>query len=58
MSVRCIQKSNGKLLCDEDKLRNDAYFHALNVDARGGKVELIGAQLKLVFQLNGDAGNR
>lgn len=55
VSVRSIQKSNGKLLYDNSKdIPNGMNFHALNVDARGGKVELIGHQRKIIHHLNGD----
>ncbi len=57
VAVRSIQKSNGKLIGILNSSSNPT-FHALTVDARGGKVELIGSNLKIVHQLNGGpAGN-
>jgi len=58
VGVRSFAKSDGKVLYDSDRIPDEMIFHALNIDGRGGKVELIGSQLKLVFQLNGDAGDR
>ncbi len=57
-SVRSIQKSNGKLVCQADNVPQNVSFYALNVDARAGKVELIGQNWKLTHHLNGDAPGR
>ncbi len=54
VEVRSIQKSNGKLLYDNNKIPNGMNFHALNIDAPRGKVELIGHQMKIAFHLNGE----
>jgi outer membrane protein assembly factor BamB len=49
-SVKSIDKRTGKLLIDED-VGNNAMFHALNMDLRTGKIELLGQQVKVIHYL-------
>jgi outer membrane protein assembly factor BamB len=47
-----IEKRTGKFKYNNENLPNQQNFHALNVDAKNGKIELISWQMKLVHQLN------
>jgi hypothetical protein len=58
VSVRSIQKNNGKVIYETDKVPSNMNFHGFNVDARAGKAELIGFQMKITHHLNGDVANR
>jgi outer membrane protein assembly factor BamB len=60
VSLLAIDKRTGKrLFQDEDergnkRLQNTAQFHAVNLDTKAGKVELISQNLKVTFYLNGE----
>ena len=55
-SFRSIDKRTGKLLLDEPDISQNVMFHALNMDLRAGKIELIGHQVRVVhFLPNYDA---
>jgi outer membrane protein assembly factor BamB/tetratricopeptide (TPR) repeat protein len=45
------EKRTGKLVWESESVPSGMYFHALNLDTRGKKAELIGAQLKVTFEL-------
>jgi outer membrane protein assembly factor BamB len=51
-SFLSIDKRTGKRLMDEADVSNNAMFHALNMDLRAGKIELIGQQVRIVHYLN------
>ncbi len=51
-TARSIDKRTGKLIYKNDTLPPNMFFHALNFDARAGKIEFIGYQLKITFLLN------
>jgi hypothetical protein len=48
-AVKCIDKRSGKLLYDDPAMLNGPQFHALNVDEKEGKVELIGQTMKITL---------
>jgi outer membrane protein assembly factor BamB len=63
-SVRAIKKSNGKMIYGpnsnkpedlQSQIPPGMFFHAITVDARHGKVDMVGQQMKIVFDLNGGA---
>lgn len=56
VAVHSIQKSNGKVVCDSTNIPSALNFHALNVNARASKAELVGHQMKIVFQVDADPG--
>jgi len=52
-SVESIHKFNGKLLFNQPEMQNGPQFYALNVDLRGGRIELLGYNMKLNHVLVG-----
>jgi hypothetical protein len=54
VAVKSIEKRTGKMLYDNDNIPNGPNFHALTVDAKAGKIEFVGYQLKLIHELNSD----
>jgi outer membrane protein assembly factor BamB/tetratricopeptide (TPR) repeat protein len=47
--ARVMAKHNGKLWYDEENVPFNMYFHALNMDHRTGKMELVGGNLKVTM---------
>ena len=45
------EKRTGKLVWETESIPFGMYFHALNLDTRGKKTELIGTQMKVRFEL-------
>jgi outer membrane protein assembly factor BamB len=54
-TVMAIEKVTGKLKYIDENSMNGANFHALNVDTRAGRVELIGMNVKITFTLVNDS---
>jgi outer membrane protein assembly factor BamB len=57
VSLAAIDKRTGKRLYDDEgnkKLLNTSQFHAVNMDVKAGKIELISQNLKITFFLNGE----
>jgi hypothetical protein len=50
-SFRSIDKRTGKLLMDEPEVSSNSMFHALNLDLRAGKIELLGQQVRITHYL-------
>jgi outer membrane protein assembly factor BamB len=50
-AFRSIDKRTGKMLIDKPDIGNGVMFHALNMDLRAGKIELISQQLKITHYL-------
>ncbi len=56
--TKSIDKRTGKLLYDkEDLTSNMQQYHALNVDARGGKIELISYMMKVTHSMASDSSS-
>jgi outer membrane protein assembly factor BamB len=51
IAFKSIDKRTGKLLLDEADVGNNSMFHALNMDLRAGKIELVGQQVKIIHYL-------
>jgi outer membrane protein assembly factor BamB len=45
------EKKTGKLVWEDESIPFGMYFHALNLDTRGKKAELVGGQVKVTFEL-------
>jgi outer membrane protein assembly factor BamB len=57
-NFRSIDKRTGKLLLDDPDVSQNVMFHALNMDLRAGKIELLGHQIRVVHYLpNYDAAS-
>jgi outer membrane protein assembly factor BamB len=50
-NFRSIDKRTGKLLLDDPDVSQNVMFHALNMDLRAGKIELLGHQIRVVHYL-------
>jgi hypothetical protein len=47
--VQALDKRTGKRVYVNESAGNSMQYHALEVDARAGKIELIGYQMKITF---------
>jgi outer membrane protein assembly factor BamB len=50
-AAEAFDKRTGKMVYKDDNLPQYMYFHAVQLDPRTGKLDLVGAQLKLSFAL-------
>jgi outer membrane protein assembly factor BamB len=50
-NFRSYHKYSGKLLAEDDNVSQNSMFYALNMDLRGGKIELLGYQMRVVHIL-------
>jgi len=55
--VRAVEKLTGKLVYSNENVSNNAFFHTLLVDPRAGRIDFIGNQLKVNFQLDGNSAS-
>jgi outer membrane protein assembly factor BamB len=55
VAVESRDKRTGKLLYENKNVPNGMNFHALTIDARAGKIEFVGYQMKITHLLNSDA---
>lgn len=53
-NVFAVDKRTGKLIYANENVPNGMNFHALNLDARAGKIDFIGYQLKITFLIDGE----
>jgi outer membrane protein assembly factor BamB len=49
-----IEKRTGKFKFNNENLPNGQNFHALNVDPKNGRIELVSWQMKVIHHLNSD----
>jgi hypothetical protein len=52
-AVKSIDKVTGKLLFDQREIPNGTQFHALNLDLRGGRIDFVGFNMKIIHYLAG-----
>jgi outer membrane protein assembly factor BamB len=50
-NFRSYHKYSGKVLVDDENVSQNSMFHALNMDLRAGKIELVGYQIKILHIL-------
>ncbi|MSR30812.1 MAG: tetratricopeptide repeat protein [Gemmataceae bacterium] len=56
VAAKSFDKRTGKLLYDNENIPNGIQFHALNYDQRGGRIDFVNYQLKIIHHLEADTG--